>query len=105
MADPAKSQHEVVERIAALQPAIRSLGIRRVAIFGSFARNQAGVDSDVDVLVEFEAGRKNFDAWLDLADLLERTLGRRVDLVSIDGLSPFVGPRILAEALDVVRLA
>jgi predicted nucleotidyltransferase len=105
MAGPAKSRHEVVERIAALRPAIRSLGIRRVAIFGSFARNQAGVDSDVDVLVEFEAGRKNFDAWLDLGDLLERTLGRRVDLVSIDGLSPFVGPRILAEALDVVRVA
>jgi len=68
-------------------------------------RDAARADSDVDVLVEFLPGRKSYDQFLALGGLLERVLGRPVELVTAESLSPFLKPYILAEARDVVRAA
>jgi hypothetical protein len=99
------TREEVVERLGSVEVQVRQLGVRRLALFGSFARGEARADSDVDVLVEFQPDRKTFDAFLSLAELLEEVLHRRVDLVTTEGLSPYIGPHILAEAVDVVRAA
>ena len=58
---------------------------RAVAVFGSVARGDAGPDSDVDFLVDFEPGSSLFDL-LHLSDALGDLLGRRVDVVSVGGL-------------------
>jgi predicted nucleotidyltransferase len=76
-----------------------------LALFGSVLRGEASADSDVDILVEFAPGAKSFDRFMDLADLLEQQLGRPVELVTTEALSPIIGPRILAEAKDVLRAA
>jgi hypothetical protein len=76
-----------------------------LALFGSVARDAARPDSDVDILVEFTPGARTFDHFLRVAELLERALGHRVELVTTEALSPFLGPRILAEAQDVLRAA
>ncbi len=76
---------------------IRAFGVRRLGLFGSFARGQAREDSDVDLLVEFERDRKTSDAFMQLAFFLEDLLGRRVELVTPESLSPHIGPRILQE--------
>jgi len=48
------------------------MGLARCAVFGSFARDEAiHSDSDVDLLVSFEPGRKDFDAYLELVDHLD----------------------------------
>jgi hypothetical protein len=96
---------EVRNRLATVAGEIRSLGIRRLAVFGSVARGDAGPTSDVDLLVEFEPGRKGLVPFLDLADLLEAAIGRSVDLVTLQSLSPHMGPGILSEARDVLRAA
>ena len=77
---------------------IRALKVRRLALFGSFVRGDQREDSDVDVLVEFEEGQKTFDHFIQLVYLLEDLLGRRVELVTPEGLSPYLGPHILEEA-------
>lgn len=81
------------------------MGVVRLALFGSVLRGEASPDSDIDLLVEFAPGAKNFDRFMALADLLEAQLGRPVELVTTEALSPFIGPRILAEAKDVLRAA
>jgi len=101
MIDPPSTRKEVIRRLRAAAGPIRALGVRRLALFGSFARDEADPRSDVDLLVQFEAGRKSFDRLLDLGDLLESRLARRVELVTTEGLSPYLGPHIRAEALDV----
>ncbi|HEX5136252.1 MAG TPA: nucleotidyltransferase domain-containing protein [Planctomycetota bacterium] len=102
---PVVSKEQVRARIRDVEPRIRSLGVRRLALFGSFVREAPGPESDVDFLVEFDPSRKTFDNLLALADLLDAALGRRVEIVTTAALSPFVGPHILKEAEDVLRAA
>ncbi|MGH9856083.1 MAG: nucleotidyltransferase family protein [Blastocatellia bacterium] len=73
------------------------LGVKRFGLFGSFARGQQHQQSDVDLLVEFEPGQKSFDNFMRLAFFLEELLGRKVDLVTPESLSPHIGPHILRE--------
>ena len=65
----------------------RRFGIRRLALFGSYARDEAGPESDVDLLVEF-AEPPTFDRYMGLAEHLEELLGSRVDLVTAGSLKP-----------------
>ena len=76
---------------------LKDLGVSRLGLFGSFARGQAHTESDVDVLFEFEEGRKTFDNFMQLAFLLEDLFGRRVDLVTRESLSPYIAPSVLSE--------
>ncbi|HEV8240887.1 MAG TPA: nucleotidyltransferase family protein [Thermoanaerobaculia bacterium] len=95
------SAHELSELILSQAPEIRALGARSLSLFGSFARGEQVSSSDVDLLVEFEPGKKNFDSFMRLAFFLEELLGRPVELLTRESLSRHIGPRILAEARDV----
>ena len=99
------TRDEAIACLLASECEIRALGVERLALFGSVLRGEARPDSDVDLLVQFSPGAKTFDHFLALFDLLEERLGRRVELVTTEALSPFIGPRILAEAQDVLRAA
>jgi uncharacterized protein len=96
---------DVEASVTAARSEILRLGVQRLALFGSVQRNEARGDCDVDVLVEFAPGQKTFDNLLALADLLEGALGRRVELVTAESLSPYLRPYILTEAQDVLRAA
>jgi len=75
----------------------KRFGVKRIGIFGSAARGEAEGKSDVDVLVEFE--QASFDNFMGLLFYLEELFGRKVDLVTIGGLSPHIGPRITKEVV------
>ncbi len=105
MTASAKTRDEIVGRLKDSEAAIRRLGVRRLALFGSFVRGEGDDDSDVDLLVQFHDGQKTFDRFLELSDLLESITGREVELVTTEALSPYIGPHILAEAEDVLRAA
>jgi predicted nucleotidyltransferase len=99
------TRQQTIEVLTASEPEIRALGVARLALFGSVLRNQARPDSDVDLLVQFMPGAKTYEHFFALSELLEQRLGRSVELVTTEALSPFIGPRILAEAQDVLRAA
>ena len=101
----APTREQTIQRLVAAETEIHQLGVRRLALFGSVARGEARPDSDVDLLVEFIPGQKSFDRFMALSELLERLVGHPVELVTIEALSPFIGPHILAEAADVLRAA
>ena len=77
-------------------------GARRLALFGSAARDELREDSDIDVLVAFE-GAPTFDGCdFDLKSFLERLLGRPVDLVTESGLKPRARRHV---EQDLIRVA
>ena len=89
-----RSQREAIVHIA------ERYGVRNIRIFGSVARGEAGADSDVDVLVDFEPRRSLLDQVGFQQDLAE-FLGCRVDLVSEGGIHPYLEARILKEAVPL----
>jgi len=90
-------KQDVLSSLHAHADQIRGLGVKRLGLFGSFVRGRARADSDVDLLVEFEEGRKTYDNFIGLSFLLEEMLGRPVELVTRESLSPYIGPHILSE--------
>lgn len=88
----------ILEALRTRQRELRQYGVRRLGLFGSFVRNEAGPDSDIDLLVEFEPGEATFRHFMELCFFLESLFeGRKVDVVSKGGLSRFIGPTILKE--------
>jgi predicted nucleotidyltransferase len=102
---PVLDHADALQRIAKHEREIRELGASRLALFGSVLRGTPREESDVDLLVQFRPGMKTYDRFPALSELLERCLERRVELVTIEALSPFIGPRILQQAEDVLRAA
>jgi len=92
---------EVLAALRAALPGLRHRWpIRGLALFGSVARDEAAADSDLDVLVDLERPVP-LSAFLALEAELSRLAGRRVDLVTRPALKPFIGQRILGEAVVV----
>lgn len=67
-------------------------------MFGSVARREAGQDSDIDLLVEAPEGTSSFE-FIRFKELLERVLGRKVDLVDYGGLKPKLDDDIRRDAV------
>jgi predicted nucleotidyltransferase len=86
-----KLKRDEILRIAAQR------GAHNLRIFGSVARGTASTDSDIDFLVDMEAGRSLFDLGGLLSDL-QALLGRPVDVVTEAGLRRRIRARVLAEA-------
>jgi uncharacterized protein len=84
------------QRIEAHRAELARAGVRRLGVYGSVARGEAGPDSDVDVLVEFDKTPDLFE-FAALRDRLTEILGRHVDLATPQGLKPRLRARILGE--------
>jgi len=75
-------------------------GLKRIGVFGSFARGEQRKKSDVDILVEFHEIVGIFE-FIDVKLHLEKLLGRKVDLVTKKALKPYIKDRILKEVIYV----
>jgi uncharacterized protein len=77
----------------------RRFGVTKIGIFGSFARGEERPDSDVDVLVTFQNGRKTFDNFMGTKFYLEDLFKRKVDLVTDAELKPLIRDPILQDVV------
>ena len=88
----------VVQRIAGMRLELSErFTVKRIGVFGSFARGDAGPESDVDILVELTD--PTFDHYMDLKFRLEDVLKRPVDLVMADTVKPRLKPIIDQEVV------
>ncbi|MHB8118361.1 MAG: nucleotidyltransferase family protein [Methanothrix sp.] len=84
---------EIIDLIKSHANDIKTLfSVRRIGIFGSFARGEQKDSSDVDILVEFE--KPTFKNFMNLSFYLEDLLERKVDLVTVKGLHPRIRPYV-----------
>lgn len=94
---PVEDKRSIIERLRRERTALASLGVLEIGLFGSFARGEQTPESDVDLLVEFTPQQHTFDSFMELSFFLEALLGRKVELLTRESLSPYIGERILAE--------
>ena len=89
---------EIFQTIGRYHLELSRLGVSRLGLFGSAVRNETRPESDLDFLVEFRSGEKNYDHFFDLAEMLEHLFGRKVDLLTVESVSPVLRQRIFEEA-------
>lgn len=91
----------VIETLEAHKEEIKErYSVRRLGVFGSYARGEQKATSDIDVLVEFE--KPTFDNFMDLAFYLEELFGRRVDLLTPEGVKGIRIKEIAKEIMESV---
>ena len=97
-----KRKSPVFQKLRNALPVIRTqYGVRRIGIFGSFARSEQTRKSDVDVLVEFADGQATFDNFMPLVYYLEDLFGRNVDLLTAGGIDKYIRSRVEREVIWV----
>jgi predicted nucleotidyltransferase len=90
-------KESVLQQLAANLSRLQDVGVKRIGVFGSVARGDEGDESDIDVLVELAPEMKRFRNFNAVCDILDEVLGEGYDLVTVEGLSPYSGPKILEE--------
>ena len=78
----------IIERVESEADRVRSFGVDRLFLVGSYAKGEEDENSDVDFLVEFREGRGFFEDYTGLKRLLEEVTGRKVDLIKKELVRP-----------------
>ena len=73
-------KEDIMRKIRENKKDIKEFGVKKLVLFGSYARNEGSKDSDIDFLVEFEEGRGLFDDFIHLVHFLKDLLGKEIDL-------------------------
>lgn len=91
------TKQEIFDTLYRNQSQLKALGVKKIGLFGSFVRGEQQAGSDIDLLVEFDPDEKSFDNFMELAFFLDQLLQQTVDVVTVESLSPYIGPHILEE--------
>ena len=79
-----------------------NLGIKDIGLFGSYLRNEQSTNSDIDLLIDFEPEKENFDNYMAACDKFENIFkNEKIEVVTKNGLSTYIGPIILKEVMYV----
>jgi predicted nucleotidyltransferase len=95
------TKQDLMHAISENSAIIKSFGVNGIGLFGSFLKGAATENSDVDLLVDFIPEEKNFDNFTDLSFFLETLFERKVELVTRQSLSKYIGPHILKEVQNI----
>ena len=85
----------ILQTIASHKKQLVDYGVIKIGLFGSFVRNQANDGSDIDILVDIVKEKRTFQNFMTLNYYLEDLFGRKVDLITMQTLSLYIGPHIL----------
>jgi len=94
------SKENILSEMKQQKRKLQNLGIVRIGLFGSYVREEQSEKSDIDILLEFEPEKENFDNYMSVYDILENLFrNEKVEIVTRNGLSPYIGPQILKEVV------
>jgi predicted nucleotidyltransferase len=95
-----EDRQEIIDRLRQNEAALRARGVSHAALFGSRARGDNRPDSDIDIMIEVDpaAGIGVYE-YVALKDYIAALFDRPVDVVSRDGLKPYVEPAVTTDAI------
>ncbi len=94
------SKEYILSEIKQQKKKLQNLGVVRIGLFGSYVREEQSKNSDIDILIEFDPEKENFDNYMLVCDILENLFGNeKIEIVTKNGLSPYIGSKILKEVI------
>jgi predicted nucleotidyltransferase len=96
------TKEKILSTIKNHKPDLLRFGVQNIGLFGSYIRNEHTSQSDIDILVDFAPDKESFDNLMAVYDYFERLFkNEKVEIVTKNGLSPHIGPKILKEVMYV----
>ena len=91
------NKENILSTLSSRQQDLEKFGVCRIGLFGSYVKESAGENSDVDLLVDFKSEKKTLKNLVELGEYLETLFSKKVDIVTPQGLSKYIGPYVLKE--------
>ncbi len=101
MKEAIHNKEQILTTILNNQKDIRGFGVSKIGLFGSFVRNEQNEKSDIDLIVQFEQGKKSYLKFINLSDYLENLFDKKVDLLTEKAISPYMKSKVKKEAIYV----
>lgn len=96
------TKEDVISILKAHKKELSKYGVSNIGLFGSYLRNEQSMQSDIDLLIDFEPDKENFDNYMAVYDIFENLFrNEKVEIVTKNGLSKHIGPKILNNVLYV----
>lgn len=95
--EPVRDKKMIFDSLENIRNELLMLGVISLGLFGSFVRGEQNDESDVDFIVEFSEEKRTFDNFMELSFLLEDLLGRSVEIITAEAMSPYILPKVLEE--------
>lgn len=97
-----QTRKDILSKLKSNKDKILNFGITNIGLFGSYVRNEETNISDIDILIDFDPKNETYDNLIAVYDFLENVFkGTKVEVVTKNGLSPYIGPKILKEVIYV----
>lgn len=88
----------ILKKLSALKINLVQYGVSQLGLFGSSVRNEQTPSSDIDILIDFHPEKETFQNYMAVCDMLEDLFKRhKIHIVTVKGLSPYIGQQILNE--------
>lgn len=100
MKKPNLTRALILQTLRHEQAALRRYSVKRIGLFGSYARDEQKRRSDIDFLVEFE--KPTYDNFYRLIEYLEKVFGRKVEVLTPDGVDSIRVPEVAQSIRDTV---
>ena len=92
---------EAISRLRRHEADLKRLGVEHLYMFGSTARDEATIDSDVDLFFDYQKGKLGLYELMDVKEFAARILGRKTDIMTRDSLHKTLRRKIEATAVRV----
>src|SRR5690554_1896203 len=102
--DGVLDKSSIIQMLKSHRNELTGFGVEKIGLFGSYYKNKAHSENDIDFLVEIHKEKKTFKNFMALAYFLEDLFNKKVDLVTPQSLSPHIGPHIL-KSVEYVSFA
>ncbi len=92
------TKKDIFQTIKENKEIIKSFGVKEIGLFGSYVRNQQTKESDIDILVDYDYNKIDFLKYMRFCFMMEELFkDLKVEIVTKNGLSEYIGPYILNE--------
>lgn len=96
------TREDILEKLQNHKLELSKFGVCTIGLFGSYVRNDQSSTSDIDLLIDFEPEKENFDNYMAVYDIFERMFEyEKIEIVTKNGLSQYIGPEILKSVVYV----
>jgi predicted nucleotidyltransferase len=92
------NKQNIIHTLEKNKSKIHAFGVSQIGLFGSYSRNEQNEKSDIDIFIDFEPQKETFDNFMEFCFFLDELFsGKKVEVITKNGLSPIIVPKILKE--------